>query len=153
MKTHDRLADKAEVADALLRFANGMDTDNAELIRSAFTTDAVTDFGPAADKLGMQFPLLEGQDMITQGLGGFAAGLDTSHSVTNVRVEFTGDDTASAYALVEAQHLPVGVRDRHMLMKNRYSIDARRDGGVWRISRMTIDNIWADGDITVVTGG
>jgi hypothetical protein len=153
MNLIDKIADQAAVTDALLRFANGMDTDNAELIRSAFTADAVADFGPAADKVGIQFPLLEGQDAITQGLGGFAAGLDTSHSVTNVRVEFSDTDTASAYALVEAQHLPLGVRDRHMLMKNRYIIDARRDGDGWRISRMTIDNIWADGDITVITGG
>jgi hypothetical protein len=152
MNTIDKLAAYAEVTDALLRFANGMDTDDAELIRSAFTVDAVADFGPAAQRLEIQFPLLEGRDVITQGLSGFAAGLDTTHSVSNVRVEFADSETATAYALVEAQHLPVGVRDRHLLMKNQYRITARREAGEWRMAQMIVDNVWADGDVTVISG-
>ncbi len=151
METIETLADKAAVADALLRFANGMDTDEADLIRSAFTEDAAADFTAAATRLGIGFPLLEGQDAIVAGLTQFVGNLDTSHSVTNVRIELDGD-TASMYALVEAQHLPLGVRDRHLLMKNRYVMVARREAADWRLTHMAIDNIWADGDISVVGG-
>jgi hypothetical protein len=151
MDTLQLLADQVAITDALLRFANGMDTDDLELISSAFAADGVADFGPAADKLGITFPLLEGNDTITQGLGGFASALDTSHTVSNVRIEHAGD-TATMYALVEAQHFPKGVKDRNILMKNRYNVIARRAGQQWVITRMTIDNIWSQGDITVVSG-
>jgi ketosteroid isomerase-like protein len=151
MDTLQLLADHAAITDALLRFANGMDTDDLQLISSAFAPDGVADFGPAAEKLGITFPLLEGNDTITQGLGGFASALDTSHTVSNVRIETIGD-TATMYALVEAQHFPKGVKGRNILMKNRYDITAQRAGQQWVIARMTIDNIWSEGDISVVSG-
>jgi ketosteroid isomerase-like protein len=149
---HNELIDQFEIRNALIRFANGMDTDDLELIGSAFSDDAVADFGPAAVKVGIQFPVLEGRSNIQQGLGGFAAGLDTSHSVSNEAVKIEGD-VATMYALVEAQHLPKGVRNRSMLMKNRYDVQLVRGANSWLIKRMTIDNIWAEGDVTVITGG
>jgi hypothetical protein len=149
---HDELIDQFEIRNALIRFANGMDTDNLELIGSAFSDDAVADFGPAAGKIGIQFPVLEGRTNIQQGLGGFAAGLDTSHSVSNEAVKIDGDE-ATMYALVEAQHLPKGAHDRFMLMKNRYDVRLARSVSGWEITRMTIDNIWSEGDVTVITGG
>ncbi|KIT18089.1 nuclear transport factor 2 family protein [Jannaschia aquimarina] len=147
----------ANVADALLRFVNGMDTDDGALIGSAFADAALVDFTPAAAKVGMQFPIIEGRENLVGGLVPFAGAYTTSHSVTNVRVDVDGD-SASLYAIVEAQHFPEGVRDRNFKMMNDYHLDLSRDtadetGRRWLIDRMVIDNIWAEGDITVMTGG
>jgi len=55
-------------------------------------------------------------------------------------------------ALVEAQHLPASDHSRYYLMKNRYDVELVREGDLWVIQRVTIDNIWRTGDPTVLTG-
>lgn len=146
----------ANAADALLRFTNGMDNDDGDLIASSFTDDAMVDFTPAAGKVGMQFPVIEGRDNLVSALVPFAAQFTTSHSVSNIRVMEDGDK-ARLYALVEAQHLPEGERDRNFMMKNVYDLTLVLDGDdatgrTWLIERMVIDNLWADGDVGVMTG-
>jgi hypothetical protein len=149
--TPNTARDELNIIDALYRFAQGLDTDDAVMLGSAFTADAVADFSPAANKLGIQFPALTGHDNIVAGLIGFVSPLDTSHSVTNPRVAIDGN-SASLVALVEAQHLPAKDHTRHLLMKNRYDVELVRDGDQWLMKRMTINNIWANGDIKVITG-
>jgi hypothetical protein len=149
--TPNAALDQLQAIDALHRFAHGMDTKDAAMLASAFALDAKVDFSPAAYKLGMQFPAMVGREVITSGLIGFVKPMDTSHSVANPRVSITGE-RAELLALVEAQHLPAQDHSRHMLMKNRYRVSLVRSGNAWLISEMTIDNIWADGDIGVVTG-
>lgn len=143
--------DQLAVLDALHRFAWGMDTDDSNLIASAFAPTGVADFGPAAQKLGIQFPLLEGREAIAGALGQFAGMLVTSHSVGNVRVHVDGD-RARLRALVEAQHFPANDASRFLLMKNDYDLELTRNGGSWLIVRMTINNIWSQGDVRVITG-
>ena len=143
--------DAAAVVDALYRFAKGMDDDDPAMLSSAFTTDAEADSTPAAKRLGISFPLLQGREQILAALGPFAAPLVTSHSVANPRVEIRGR-TARLHALVEAQHLPISDRSRHLLMKNRYVVELVRAGDRWLIRSMVIDNIWHNGDVSVLTG-
>lgn len=145
-------ADHHAVTDALIRFTNGMDTDNGALIASAFAETGIADFTLAATRVGMQFPVLEGRDNIVAALVPFASGFTTSHSVTNARVDIQGD-TATLYALVEAQHLPADDASRNFMMMNQYQIDLVRDGDQWVMSRMTIENLWSEGDLAVMTGG
>jgi hypothetical protein len=139
------------IVDALHRFAWGMDTDDVNLIQSAFTEDGVADFSPAAQRIGIQFPPLEGRDTIGKGLGPFAAGLITSHTIGNVRISTQGDQ-AQMQALVEAQQIPVKDPSRNILMKNSYNVSLVKEGETWKIKRMTIDNIWKNGDVKVLTG-
>ena len=146
------VADHHAVTDALIRFTNGMDTDNGALIASAFAEAGIADFTPAAARVGMQFPVLEGRETIVSALVPFASSFTTSHSVTNARVDVQGD-TATLYALVEAQHLPTDNGSRNFMMMNQYRIDLIREGDQWVMSRMTIDNLWSEGDLAVMTGG
>jgi SnoaL-like domain len=62
------LNDRYEVIDALHRFAIGLDTKNPILLESAFTVDAIADFTPAAQKVGMEFPVLTGSDAIVNSV-------------------------------------------------------------------------------------
>jgi hypothetical protein len=109
------ITDRAEIADALYRYAAGLD------------------FGALASAVGP---------------------LDTSHSITNIRIDITGD-TATARCYAQANHYlpgdgPRPDRTRHALMMNRYDAEMARDGARWRIRRLQIDCAWFDGDPLVL---
>lgn len=138
-------ADMLAVADTLYRFAAGIDLKDTDLLTSVFAVDAVSDFRPAAAKAGFDYPVIEGRDSIVAALSASLATLDTTHSVSNPRVTLAGD-TAHLEAMGEAQHLPAHDHSTHYLMKNRYDVDLVRQGDVWVIARVTIDNVWRSGD-------
>lgn len=149
--TYTLAADKLAVAEALYRFAAGIDLKDADLLASAFAADAISDFRPAASKAGFDYPVLEGRDTIVTALTGSLKTLDTTHSVANPRVAIEGDN-ARLDALVEAQHVPSSDPSRHYLMKNRYDVELARLEDGWVIQRVTIDNIWRSGDPSVLAG-
>lgn len=147
----NELADRLGVIDALYRFAAGIDLRDESLLSSAFAEDAVSDFGPAAAKAGFEYPLLKGRSIIVEALSTSLRQLDTTHSVSNPRVQLDGDK-AFLEAIVEAQHLPRTDHSRHYLMKNRYDVELARREDDWVIQRVTIDNVWRSGDIGVLSG-
>lgn len=143
------VADKLAVVEALYRFAAGIDLRDTVLLASAFAADAVSDFRPAAAKAGFEYPVVEGRDAIVTALSTSLTGLQTTHSVSNPRVSVAGDK-ARLDALVEAQHVPSSDLSKHYLMKNRYDVELVREGDLWVIQRVTIDNIWRSGDLSVL---
>ena len=146
------LRDRAEVTDALYRFALGQDRKDRDLFASAFTADAELDFRPAAARWGGQSAVMRGRDAIVDTiLALFAGRVDTTHQVTNSRVALDGD-SARLTALVEAQHLLVADPGTHALLKNPYTVDLVRDGNRWRIRRMRIENTWFTGDPVAIFG-
>jgi septum formation inhibitor-activating ATPase MinD len=143
------VADKLGVVEALYRFAAGIDLRDKNLLASSFAADAVSDFRPAAAKAGFEYPVVEGRNTIVTTLSTSLTGLDTTHTVSNPRVSVDGDK-ARLDALVEAQHVPTSDPSKHYLMKNRYDVELVRDGDLWVIQRVTIDNVWRSGDIGVL---
>jgi septum formation inhibitor-activating ATPase MinD len=150
MNNFQETADKFAVVETLYRFAAGIDLRDNDLLASAFAADAISDFGPAGKKAGFEYPVLEGRDNIVAALTGSLGNIDTTHSVSNPRVSINGDK-AVMDALVEAQHLPSNDHSRHYLMKNRYDVELIREGDIWVIQRVTIDNVWRTGDPAVLT--
>ncbi|RMI29261.1 nuclear transport factor 2 family protein [Nocardia stercoris] len=146
------LRDRAEIVDALYRFALGQDTADREMFASAFAEDAELDFRPAAARWGGSPPVMAGRDtIVTTILTMFAGRVKTTHQVTNARITIDGD-TARMTALVEAQHLLIAEPARHALLKNPYELDLVRDGDRWLIRRMRIDNTWYTGEPTAIFG-
>ncbi|WP_406193579.1 nuclear transport factor 2 family protein [Kitasatospora sp. NBC_01560] len=146
------LRDRAEIADALHRFALGQDLKDRELFASAFAVDAELDFRPAAARWGGRPPVMTGRDAIVDTiLKMFDGRVDTTHQVTNTRITVAGD-TARMTALVEAQHLLTADPGTHALLKNPYEVELVRDGGRWLVRRMRIENSWLTGDPTAVFG-
>jgi hypothetical protein len=140
------LRDRAEIVDALHRFALGQDLKDKALFASAFTADAELDFRPAATKWGARPPLMSGRDtIVTTILGLFTGRVDTTHQVTTTRVVIE-NDTARLTALVEAQHLLTADHGVFALLKNPYDVELVRDGVRWLIHRVRIDNAWFTGD-------
>ena len=144
-------ADKLAVAEALYRFATGIDLRDRDLLTASLALDSVSDFRLAAAKAGFEYPVLTGRETIVNALLTSLGQLDTTHSVSNPRVTIDGD-TAKLEAMVEAQHVPRKDHSRHYLMKNRYDVDLVRLDGIWVIQRTTVDNVWCTGDSTVMSG-
>src|SRR5947207_4493375 len=141
--------DRYEIADTLHRFAFGLDHGDADSLASAFTEDCIFDFRPAGRKLKIDFPKLNGREAIVNTLIPFLGPLDTSHTVSNLQIEFS-DDSATLYAYVMYQiFIPCkGCRpgSENALLMNRYDCELVRDGQKWRFKRVTIDNAWAQGN-------
>lgn len=138
----ERAAHRARVVAEIVR-ADG------NVVRSMIET--VSDFRLAAAKAGFEYPVLEGRDLIVSALTDSLKYIDTTHSVSNPRVSVRGD-TARLDALLEAQHVLQNDQSRHYLMKNRYDVELVRDDDIWRIKRVTVDNVWRSGDPAVLAG-
>ncbi|WP_406284450.1 nuclear transport factor 2 family protein [Embleya sp. NBC_00896] len=151
-ETVRELRDREEILDALLRFGLGFDLGDRDLFRSAFTADAEFDFRRVAAELGLDIPVMVGIEAIDAVHFNPDVRLDTTHTVTNARIEITGD-LARLTALVEAQHLPEGDHSRHLLLKNRYAVDLVRAGAAWAMRRLYVENVWRTGDPKVLIGG
>ena len=92
--------------------------------------------------------------MVVGALTAAVGPLDTSHSITNIRIDITGD-TATTRCYAQANHYLPGEgprpdRTRHALMMNRYTAEMVRVEENWRIRRLLIDCAWFDGDPQVL---
>ena len=144
------LSDRLEVVDALYRFGAGQDLHDEALFASAFDDgDAALDFVQPAKLLGVELPVFRGKPQIVASIMAAVARLDTTHTVTNPRVQLEGD-AAELFALVEAQHLPRGDHSRHLLLKNIYRVKLRRHDEGWRITHLHIHTVWKSGDPQVL---
>lgn len=151
MTSYSPTAEALAVIDALYRYAAGIDLRDQDLLASSLAEDAISDFRPAATKAGFEYPVLQGRETLVSALSTSLAGIDTTHTVSNPRVWLEGD-TARMEALVEAQHVPQDDHSRHYMMKNRYDVDLSRNGDVWVIQRVVVDNVWRNGDPSVLAG-
>lgn len=146
--------DRMEIADALHRYAFGLDHGDADSLASALTEDCVLDFTPAGRRLGLDFDLLDGRKRVLEVLIPMIGGLDTSHTPSNLQAEISGE-TATLHAYVMSQHFMPGNGQRagadFALLMNRYDAELVRDGSQWRFRRIVIDNAWAQGDPGILT--
>jgi ketosteroid isomerase-like protein len=142
------LKDRAEVIDALFRFTLGLDLRDRDLAASAFAPDASLE-SRAEGQQAAAGRVMNGRDTIVDTVLATIAPLDTTHAVTNPRIQVSGD-TAALTALVEAQHLVTADHSRSALLKNRYAASLRRDGSRWVIHRVRVDTIWHAGDPAAV---
>lgn len=144
------LRDRVEILDALYRFGLGQDLHDRDLFRSAFAEDAELDFAPAAARWGATAPVMTGRATIVDSIMAMFAGrVDTTHVVTNPRIEIACDE-ARLTAVVEAQHLLTADHSRHALLKNLYDVVLVRDGDRWVMRHVRIENIWYTGEPTAI---
>ena len=53
-------AERQEVVGAMYHFGAGVDHNDADLLATAFSEDAVVDFGPCGRAMGLDLPMLTG---------------------------------------------------------------------------------------------
>ena len=142
-------SDRYEIADTLHRYAFGLDHGDADSLASALTEDCIFDFTPAGRKVGLNFPRLTSHQAIIDAVLPLIGPLDTSHTCSNLQIEIS-DDSATLSAYVMSQHFMPREGSRrgseNALLMNRYDCELVRDGQKWRFKRITIDNVWAQGD-------
>jgi len=142
-------SDRYEIADALHRFAFGLDHGDGDSLSSALAEDCILDFRPAGKKLGLDFGKLTGRQTIVDALVPLLGPLDTSHTVSNLQIEVS-DDSATLYCYVMAQHFMPREGPRpgseNALLMNRYDGQLVREGQKWRFKQIVIDNAWAQGN-------
>jgi hypothetical protein len=131
----------------------GQDLRDRSLFESAFSVHATLDFREPARSLGATIPVFEGRQAIADTIFSSIGDLDTTHTVTNPRVTTYDGRHASLFALVEAQHLPRGDHNRHLLLKNIYTVELSRQASRWVIDHVKIDNVWSTGDPSVLFPG
>jgi hypothetical protein len=144
------LPDREAIPDALYRSIFGLDAEDKTIFESAWHKDATFIYDGA--------PPTQGLDAILETTFKYiGAGLDTTHSVSNVRIDAKdGANTAKVTAHALAQHYRKGdgknPKASRYLTGNMYWIDLAKDesDGLWKIKTLEIKVIWREGDAGVV---
>jgi hypothetical protein len=142
------LTESEAVADALYRAIIGFDSNDVSIFNSAFLADAAFE---------MSGNLIDGRDAIRTQLLDRVGPMDTTHIVSNVRVDVKdGASTASLTANAMAQHCPPGKGGEpdglYLLTGAMYFIDLVKDesDGLWKVKKWAMRIIWRQGDRAVM---
>jgi hypothetical protein len=125
-----RLLDRREIEDVLVRFCRGVDRLDEDLVRSCFHPDGTDDHGffcgPAGDYA--RYAITNARSMIA-----------TAHCVTNVTVQFDGDTARSEAYVTVVMRTPSssGIAD-HVILARYLDRFEQRSGGPWLIARRTV---------------
>lgn len=143
------LTDREGVADALYRAMTGFDINDYSLFKSAFADqDAIVEIGQKT---------IKGTEAIRTQLYDLVAQMDTTHMITNLRIDIQDEASKAAVsALSLAQHCPLGKGQQPDGSKytggTMYVLDMVKDGsdGTWRIQKWVMKGIWGQGDFSVM---
>ena len=144
------LSPREAITDAAYRGVLGLDTDDKALFDSAFTKDANFD---------LNGNVMSGLDAIHTGCFDSISKLDTTHFLSNVRVNVPdGSSKATMTCSALAQHYRRGqgtaVNATRFLTGALYSFDMveDREHGLWKIQNWSMKLTWTEGDMGVLTG-
>lgn len=149
-------SDHEAAQDALLRYALALDLGDKPLLTSAFTPDITWD-PTHFSTVGLNLSSVTGRDAVVDILtAAVGTPLDTSHVLTNFRVQLDGDKAnVGCYANVRHFRKGEGLSLGHQecfTTQSRYESVVVRDGDVWRVQRLVIKVMWSLGDVRVVSG-
>ncbi|WP_229052375.1 nuclear transport factor 2 family protein [Aeromicrobium sp. Leaf350] len=124
----DRIADRLELQDLVHAYAEGIDDGRAEDVAAIFAEDCVfrAFAGPKGEARGREAVAV----LVGRLLATFRA---TSHHVSNMRVDFTGEDEATGRTSLYAWHAFTTDRPDGYLW-GRYVDTFRREDGRWLIA-------------------
>ncbi|KAI1616561.1 hypothetical protein EDD36DRAFT_139167 [Exophiala viscosa] len=142
------------VADALYRCVLGLDLNDWEMFRSSLAE---------GEDISMELKGsigTKGRDQIKQYIFDFIGPLDTTHHISNVRVDVKdGEDTATLSAYAVAQHYRGGEgpdpATAHFMTGSIYVLDLVKDSkdDLWKIKKWSANMVWRDGDGSIVARG
>jgi hypothetical protein len=146
------LTTRDAITDAIYRVVIGLDINDSALFDSAFVPGKDTSFD-------LNGTVSSGPDAIRENIFVPIGPLDTTHFISNVRVELKdGAETAYVTASALAQHYRVGeglVPDaKRLLSGSLYFVDVVKDGsdGLWRTKTFKMKIVWMEGDISILSG-
>ena len=133
-----RLLDRQDILDCIVRCARGMDRHDADLFASAYHPDALDDHGPYRGSAAGFIAHVNGAD----GEGGVHSSLFTSHQhlVLNHSVDIVGDEAHS-----ETHFLFFGALRAQPVVQvtgGRYVDRFERRDGIWAIAARRVVMEW-----------
>jgi hypothetical protein len=144
------LTPREAIADALYRCVVGLDTNNRELFMSGCVKDD-------SIKIVVDSMAVEGWTAVNEFIKG-AFVVVTSHTISNIRVELSGADTASMTASAISYHIrpedALKPEDTSYTASSLYNIDLVKDSkdGLWKIKTWNFKILWTTGDRAVLHG-
>ncbi|MER6442341.1 nuclear transport factor 2 family protein [Streptomyces sp. NPDC001185] len=148
--------DRDGIVDAVTRLVEGIDFGNEDLLRSAFTEDAVFDLS-GIDHSIHKFEPYVGRDQVVRTLmATVGRGMDTFHALSNIRVRVDGDTAQLTCYLIGQHHRsgqgPSVLFQDHLLLGNRFETELVRDHDhVWLVRRNRVSSRWAVGNPAAAT--
>lgn len=138
-----RLVDEREIADALYRFAEGIDLHDWELYRSAFADTLTFDYTSHRPGSAGTVPA---DAWVARARARFETLDATQHTMTNPRIQICGDSAACSM-YVEARHsVEINGVTEHCTIGGRYLNELVRRGDEWVISVLRLQVRWVQGD-------
>lgn len=141
------ITEREAVADALYRAASAFDDNDVGLFNSAMCEDVI---------FKMNENVITGREAIKTQFLDFVGPKDTTHMISNVRVDLKpGDKTASLSAYAQAQHCHPGqgcdTSSPKYMSGSRYNLNLVKDKeNVWKIKEWNMKIIWLEGDASVL---
>lgn len=140
------ITEREAVADAVYRGVLAFDHADEDLLRSAITEDAITEFPGVLSAQGILAIKEKVFDRVSK--------LDTTHFLSNFRVNMESDRMAQVSCSAMAQHCPQGQgRDAggaKYTSGGLYLCDVIKDGDLWKVKRWQAQMIWLAGDASVM---
>ncbi|MDG4833930.1 nuclear transport factor 2 family protein [Solwaraspora sp. WMMD1047] len=133
------LLDRAWITDLVSRLGSNLDSRNFEGLRDLFTPDAtVTTPGGTA----------HGHDaLVDQARRRHSTDVGIQHIITNVLIEHSDDDRATARANLLVSFARTGAGDPSpFLLGEIYDFDLRRTPAGWRLTALTSTPVWTLND-------
>jgi hypothetical protein len=151
LKEITAFTDRDGIVDAVTRIVEGIDFGNEELLRSAFTEDAVFDLGGIHPSIHSFEPYVGRGAVVRTLMETVGTEMDTFHALSNIRVRVDGD-TAQLTCYLIGQHHRTGEGPSvefqdHLLLGNRFETDLVRDHDhVWLVRRNRVTSRWSVGN-------
>ena len=132
------LSDYTEISALLSRYARAVDTKDWDLYRSVFTDDAVIDYSANGIPVGSREEIVEFMRET------FSAGVTMSmHYITNIEVEFGGDDDAATVRAMFYNPTKLAWLDELSYFGGYYHHDVVRTADGWRSRSLREDAVWS----------
>ena len=141
------LTEREAIADALYRAVLAFDQADEALLRSAVTDDV------SAEMAGMSS---NGIPEFKEAVFDRVSKLDTTHFLSNVRVNIESATIAKATCSAMAQHCRTGKGfepgPNKFTSGGFYMCDVVKDGDLWKIKSWKAKFLWTEGDQAVMSG-
>lgn len=132
-----KLVDRVDIERVLFDYAFHLDAADPEKMIPLFTADLHVAYGPSHGAEGAD-AYLETLSNEKTGIASFFAG--TSHHVSNVVIDFTGDNTATVRSVLYAYHKYNRERPDGIVMGQYHDEFVRTPGG-WKIKRRELKHM------------
>lgn len=145
------LTTREAIADAFYRLMSALDENDVAVFDSAMMSDITQDFNGQTR---------HGIEAVRAHALGVVGPLDSTHFVTNIRIDVENDaaETATLTGNTLALHYPSGSgrsqSNRRLVGGSRHKIEMTKDEreGLWRFQTWTIRTVWFEGDYSVMGG-